>query len=483
VADLSTAPATRIERDTLGPIEVPMDALWGAETQRSLTFFRISTERMPPELLRALTQVKQAAARVNGELGLLDGPVAQAIVDAADEVLAGHCDEAFPLSVWQTGSGTQTHMNLNEVLGHVASIHMASTHMASHHQGEAAPHAMRIDPHDHVNLGQSTNDVFPTAMHLAAVQGLSHALLPALGRLQATLTRHAAAWADIVKIGRTHLQDATPLRLGEEVAGWAAQLAHAHHAIARSLPALFELAIGGTAVGNGLNTHPQFGPRVAEVLAQATGLPLRCAPNRCAAQAAHDGLVQAHGALRTLAVALMKVANDVRWLASGPRCGLGELSLPANEPGSSMMPGKVNPTQCEALTMLCCQVMGNDVAIGFAGASGQFELNAYKPVIAHNVLQSIRLLSDGMASFDTHCASGMAPDRARMADLLQRSLMLVTALVPHIGHAAAAAIAQQAQAQGTSLREAALSGGAVSAADFDAWVQPQRMASPPEGAA
>ena len=469
MSHLNTPEATRTERDTMGAVEVPAEALWGAQTQRSLNCFRISTERMAPELLQALTRVKQAAASVNRELGLLEPRVATAIVNASDEVLSGRCDEAFPLSVWQTGSGTQTHMNLNEVLAHLASEQL----------GGGRGERRCVDPHDHVNLGQSTNDVFPTAMHLAAATGLTQSLLPALRTLRETLQRHAVAWADIVKIGRTHLQDATPLRLGDEVSGWAAQLAHAEQAIAHSLPALCELAIGGTAVGNGLNTHPRFGQRVTEVLAQASGLPLRCAANRFAALASHDALVQAHGSMRTLAVALHKIANDVRWLASGPRCGIGELVLPANEPGSSMMPGKVNPTQCEALAMVCCQVMGNDVTVGLAGASGHFELNACKPVIAHNVLQSIRLLSDAMSSFEHHAVRHMQPDRARIESLLQRSLMLVTALVPHIGHDRAAAIAQHAQQKGDSLREAAVALGSVTAEDFDAWVQPWRMASSP----
>jgi fumarate hydratase class II len=453
-------PPTRTEHDTFGDVQVPADALWGAQTQRSLHFFRISSEQMPVDLLMALARIKRAAARVNADLGLLDRRVADAIASAADEVLAQRHEGEFPLSLWQTGSGTQTHMNMNEVLANRASELLG-----------AGRGALRcVHPNDHVNLGQSSNDVFPTAMHMATADRLDRSLLPALLALRDTLADQSARCADIVKVGRTHLQDATPLTLGQEMSGWVAQLDHAHQAIASALPALHDLAIGGTAVGNGLNTHPHFGGRVAAMLAQETGLPLRCAANRYAAMAAHDAMVQAHGALRSLAVALNKIANDVRWLASGPRCGLGELHLPDNEPGSSIMPGKVNPTQCEALTMVCCQVMGHDVAVGMAGASGHFELNAYKPLIAHNLLLSIRLLTDAMASFDGHCARGMVPDRRRMAELLQRSLMRVTALVPHIGYDRAAEIARHAQAHDLNLREAALALGGLSAEQLDAWL-------------
>jgi len=453
-------PPTRTEHDTFGDVQVPADALWGAQTQRSLHFFRISSEQMPVDLLMALARIKRAAARVNADLGLLDRRVADAIASAADEVLAQRHEGEFPLSLWQTGSGTQTHMNMNEVLANRASELLG-----------AGRGALRcVHPNDHVNLGQSSNDVFPTAMHMATADRLDRSLLPALLALRDTLADQSARCADIVKVGRTHLQDATPLTLGQEMSGWVAQLDHAHQAIASALPALHDLAIGGTAVGNGLNTHPHFGGRVAAMLAQETGLPLRCAANRYAAMAAHDAMVQAHGALRSLAVALNKIANDVRWLASGPRCGLGELHLPDNEPGSSIMPGKVNPTQCEALTMVCCQVMGHDVAVGMAGASGHFELNAYKPLIAHNLLLSIRLLTDAMASFDGHCARGMVPDRRRMAELLQRSLMRVTALVPHIGYDRAAEIARHAQAHDLNLREAALALGGLSTEQLDAWL-------------
>ena len=458
-------PASRMERDSMGEIAVPVDALWGAQTQRSLEHFAISTERMPDALLMALARIKRVAARVNADLGLLDAPLAAAIAQAADEVLAGAHSEAFPLSVWQTGSGTQTNMNLNEVLANRASELL----------GGGRGEDRKVHPNDHVNRGQSSNDIFPTAMHVAACVALTVDLLPALDALHATMQAKAQAWADIVKIGRTHLQDATPLTLGQEASGWAAQLAHARRAIAQTLPPLYELAVGGTAVGTGLNTHPQFGERVAAALATETGLPFGVAANRFAALAAHDALVSAHGALKTLAVALVKIANDVRWLASGPRCGLGELQLPENEPGSSIMPGKVNPTQCEALTMLCAQVMGNDVALSVGGAAGNFELNVFKPLIAHGFLQSVRLLADGMRSFEHHCVQGIAPDRARIASLMAQSLMLVTALNPHIGYDNAARIAKHAHAQGCTLREAALALGLLTAEQFDAWVRPDQM--------
>ena len=459
------SPATRMESDSMGEIAVPADALWGAQTQRSLEHFAISTERMPDALLMALARIKRVAARVNADLGLLDAPLAAAIAQAADEVLAGAHSEAFPLSVWQTGSGTQTNMNLNEVLANRASELL----------GGGRGEDRKVHPNDHVNRGQSSNDIFPTAMHVAACVALTVDLLPALDALHATMQAKAQAWADIVKIGRTHLQDATPLTLGQEASGWAAQLAHARRAIAQTLPPLYELAVGGTAVGTGLNTHPQFGERVAAALATETGLPFGVAANRFAALAAHDALVSAHGALKTLAVALVKIANDVRWLASGPRCGLGELQLPENEPGSSIMPGKVNPTQCEALTMLCAQVMGNDVALSVGGAAGNFELNVFKPLIAHGFLQSVRLLADGMRSFEHHCVQGIAPDRARIASLMAQSLMLVTALNPHIGYDNAARIAKHAHAQGCTLREAALALGLLTAEQFDAWVRPDQM--------
>ena len=455
----------RLEHDSMGDIAVSGDALWGAQTQRSLQHFAISTERMAQPLLHALAQTKRAAAQVNCDLGLLDAKLANAIAQAADEVLAGQHADAFPLSVWQTGSGTQTNMNMNEVLANRASELM----------GGPRGMARWVHPNDHVNMGQSSNDIFPTAMHLAALIGLTQNLLPALGALQATLTAKAEAFATLVKMGRTHLQDATPITLGQEISGWVAQLAHSQTAIERSLEDLYKLAVGGTAVGTGVNTHPEFGARVTARLAQESGLVLRCADNRFAALAAHDELVSAHGALKTLAVALMKIANDVRWLASGPRGGLGELRIPENEPGSSIMPGKVNPTQCEALTMVCCQVMGNDVALSVGGSMGNFELNVFKPLIIHNFLQSVRLLADAMASFDRHCAQGLEPDRARISELVANSLMLVTALNPHIGYDKAAAIAKHAHQHGLTLRAAALALGTVTGSDFDAWVQPQDM--------
>ena len=457
--------AHRIERDSFGPIEVPAERLWGAQTQRSLAHFRISGERMPRELILALALVKRACATVNAELGALGAAKADAIVAAADEILAGKWDGEFPLVVWQTGSGTQTNMNLNEVLANRASELMGGE------RGEAR----LVHPNDDVNRGQSSNDVFPTAMHVAAVQALSGALVPALRRLRDTLAQKSAAFADIVKIGRTHLQDATPLTLGQEFSGYVAQLEHGVAHVQAAQTHLCELALGGTAVGTGLNAHPQFGQRVAAELVRLTGLPFVTAHNKFEALAAHDALVHAHGALKTVAASLTKIANDVRWLASGPRCGIGELSIPENEPGSSIMPGKVNPTQAEALTMLCAQVMGNDVAINIGGAAGNFELNVYKPLIIHNFLQSTRLLADGAASFDEHCAAGIEPRRERIAALLANSLMLVTALNPHIGYDKAAEIAKRAHEKGETLRAAALALGYVTAEQFDAWVRPEAM--------
>ncbi len=459
---------TRTERDSFGTIEVPADRLWGAQTQRSIEHFRISSERMPVELIHALAATKRACALANRDLGLLQPEKADAIVQAAGEILAGLHDGEFPLSVWQTGSGTQSNMNLNEVLANRASELL----------GGARGEAWRVHPNDDVNLGQSSNDIFPTAMHLAASLGLTQKLLPALGMLRSALEAKSAAFADIVKIGRTHLQDATPLTLGQEFSGYAAQLEFAESAIGAALPPLYLLAVGGTAVGTGLNTHAEFGERVAAELARSSGLPFRSAPNKFAALAAHDALVAAHGTLKALAAALMKIANDIRWLASGPRCGLGEIGVPANEPGSSIMPGKVNPTQCEALTMLCCQVFGNDVAINFGGASGNFELNVFKPLIAHNFLHSVRLLADGMASFEAHCVRGIEARPERIAELMGRSLMLVTALAPYIGYDRAAEIAKQAQCDGGTLKQAALALGYVTAEEFDRWVQPEKMAHP-----
>lgn len=456
---------TRTEIDSMGAIEVPADRLWGAQTQRSLMYFQISSEKMPPEIILALARIKAACAYVNGQLQLLPQDKAHAIGVAAQEVVSGLHAQEFPLSVWQTGSGTQSHMNMNEVLANRASELLGVPR---------GPHRC-VHPNDDVNRGQSSNDIFPTAMHVSAALAITGALLPALLRLTDTLQAKSVAFEHIVKIGRTHLQDATPLTLGQEFSGYAAQLVQAGAGLRAVLPDVYALAVGGTAVGTGLNTHPEFGARVADALARSTGLPFVSASNKFAAQASHDALVGAHGALKVLAVALMKIANDIRWLASGPRCGLGELTLPANEPGSSIMPGKVNPTQCEALAMVACQVMGNDVTMGLGGALGNFELNAYKPLMAHNFLQSVRLLSAGMDSFEQYCIRGLEAQREHIADLLGRSLMLVTALVPHIGYDRAAEIAKFAQRENLSLRDAALALKAVSAADFDRWVQPEHM--------
>jgi fumarate hydratase, class II len=455
---------TRTETDSMGPIEVPADALWGAQTERSRRYFAIGQERMPPALICALAEIKRAAAEVNRDLGLLDPARANAIAAAAARVAAGELADQFPLSVWQTGSGTQSNMNVNEVIARLASAAL----------GEGAP---PVHPNDDVNRGQSSNDVFPTAMHIAAVQATG-ALLLALDRLRAALQDRAAAFANIIKVGRTHLQDATPITFGQAFGGYDAQLAIAEAGLRAALPGIHALAIGGTAVGTGLNTHRAFGPRVAAVLAQRLGAPYVVADNLFAAMAGHEPLVQLHGAFRTLAVALNKIANDIRLMGSGPRAGLGELRLPANEPGSSIMPGKVNPTQVEALTMVCAQVIGHDVAVGMAASQGQFELNAFKPLIARNVLDSARLLADAMASFATHCVAGLEVDTARVHELLNRSLMLVTALTPHIGYDRAAKIARHAQASGLSLREAALAVGGISGAEFDAWVDPARMLGP-----
>jgi len=460
--------AARLEHDTFGPIEVPADRLWGAQTQRSLEHFHISTERMPEELIAALAMVKRACARVNRELGRLEGKKADAIIQASDEVIADLHRDEFRLSVWQTGSGTQTNMNMNEVLANRASELL----------GGPIGAGRLVHPNDEVNLGQSSNDIFPTAMHVAASIGIVKRVLPAVRELRATLQAKALAFEDVIKIGRTHLQDAIPLTLGQEFSGYVEQLRLALQAIESSLPPLCELAVGGTAVGTGLNTHPEFGERVAAALAHGTGLPFKSASNKFPALAGHEPVPARHGALKTLAAALMKIANDIRWLASGPRSGLGEITIPENEPGSSIMPGKVNPTQCEALTMLCCQVFGNDVAINFGGASGNFELNVFKPLIAHNFLQSVRLLADGMRSFDEHCVRGIEANRARIAELMERSLMLVTALTPHIGYDRAAQIAKKAHHDDSTLKQAALALGYVSAQDFDRWVRPEAMTRP-----
>lgn len=455
----------RMERDSLGDIAVGPTRLWGAQTQRSLQHFNISTETMPRPLLMALARVKRCAAVANRDLLLLEPSKAAAIVAAAEEVIAGQHDDQFPLSIWQTGSGTQTHMNMNEVLANRASQLL----------GGSLGISRLVHANDDVSLGQSTNDVFPTAMNVAIVDETVHRLIPAVLALRDALSEKSRAFSDIVKLGRTHLQDATPLTLGQEISGWVAQLDHGVAHVRAALPHLCELALGGTAVGTGLNTHPHFGARVVQALAETTGHPFIVAPNRFEAIAAHDAIVHAHGCLKTLAASLTKIANDVRWMASGPRSGLGEISLPDNEPGSSMMPGKVNPTQCEALTMVACQIMGNDVTINIAGASGNFELNVNKPVLIHNMLQSLRLLADSVGNFTRYCVQGLAANHQRIAALVEQSLMLVTALTPHLGYDKAAELAKRAHREGTSLRVAALASGWVTEEQFDAWVDAKAM--------
>ena len=463
--DTGRSSATRTERDSFGPIEVDARRLWGAQTERSRTHFRISGERMPRPLVRALVQVKKAAALVHVELGLLDASKGRAIVAAADEVLAGRWDDEFPLVVWQTGSGTQTHMYVNEVLANRASELLG---------GERGERRL-VHPNDDVNRGQSTNDCFPTAIHVAASEAFRREVIPALLALRDTLLQRAAACDDIVKIGRTHLMDATPLTLGQEISGWARQIENGIVRLEQALAGLLELALGGTAVGTGLNAHPELGRRAAAKLAELLGLAFVSAPNKFEALGGKDALVHAHGALRTVAVSLFKIASDVRLLASGPRSGIGEIAIPENEPGSSIMPGKVNPTQVEALTMAAAQVMGNDVAVGIAGMSGQLELNVFMPLLAHDLLQSCRLIADGCASFREHCAAGIEPRRDRIGLNLERSLMLVTALNPHIGYDAAARIAKTAHATGKTLRETAIELGLVTPQQYDEWVRPEKM--------
>ena len=454
----------------MGNIAVPADRLWGAQTQRSLHHFHFPGETMPLEVVRAQTLVKKAAALVNVSLGELDRRKGDAIVQAADEVLGGKLDDHFPLVVWQTGSGTQTNMNVNEVLANRASEILG---------GERGEKRV-VHPNDHVNRGQSSNDTFPTAMHVAAVIALEQDLLPAVTKLRNTLDRKAREFARIVKIGRTHLQDATPLTLGQEFSGYVSQLDHGLAHLKAALPHLYELALGGTAVGTGLNAHPLFAEKVAAEIARLTKLPFATAPSKFEALASCDGVVHAHGALKTLAASLMKIANDVRWLASGPRSGIGELVIPENEPGSSIMPGKVNPTQSESMTMVCCQVFGNDVAVNLGGASGNFELNVFRPLVIRNFLHSARLLARACENFDEHCAAGIQPNRARIEQLMRDSLMLVTALNPHIGYEKAAAIAKKAHKDGTTLKAAALKLGHVTAKQFDEWVKPERMVGNPE---
>jgi fumarate hydratase, class II len=457
----------RKETDSMGAVEVPGDRYWGAQTQRSLHHFSIGEDRMPVEVVRAFGILKKAAALVNLELGRLPKDNADLIVSAAEEVIEGKLDEHFPLFVWQTGSGTQSNMNANEVISNRA-IEMAGGEI-----GSKTP----IHPNDDVNLSQSSNDTFPTAMHIAAARAV-HSLLPSVKALRDALERKAEEFADIVKIGRTHLQDAVPLTLGQEFSGYVSQLDDGLRRLEEVLPGLYELAIGGTAVGTGLNAPKDFGPKTAAKIAELTGLPFTAARNTFAALAAHDALVHAHGALRTLAVSLMKIANDIRWLGSGPRSGLGELELPENEPGSSIMPGKVNPTQSEAMTMVCCQVFGNDVAITIAGSQGNFELNVFKPVMIRNFLHSARILSDACRTFREFCVEGLKPNRERIAELVDRSLMLVTALSPKIGYDKAAEIAKKAHHEGKTLKEAALELGYLTEAEYDELVRPEEMVGP-----
>ena len=461
----------RTETDSLGPIQVDDDRLWGAQTERSRNNFKIGGERFPREMIRALGIVKLAAAKANAELGelaALEPNQQEALMKAAQEVVEGRWDEHFPLVVWQTGSGTQTNMNANEVISNRA-IQLLGGELGS---------KQPIHPNDHVNRSQSSNDVFPTAMHVAVAEQVAGRLLPALSELAEVLTRRAEAWKTVVKIGRTHLQDATPLTVGQEFSGYARQVRDAIRAVDRLVDAVHELALGGTAVGTGLNTHPEYAELAAKRIAELTGLPFRTAPNKFAALAAHDALVGLSGGLRQTAVALFKIANDVRWLGSGPRCGIGELKLPANEPGSSIMPGKVNPTQCEALTMVCAQVIGNDAAVGFAGSQGNFELNVFKPVMVHNCLTSIRLLSDAADSFRANCVEGLELDEQRIEELLHKSLMLVTALNRSIGYDNAAKAAKTAYERNTTLRDAVVDLGLLSGEEFDAAVVPGDMVGP-----
>jgi fumarate hydratase class II len=459
--------ATRTESDSMGQIEVASDKYWGAQTERSLHHFNIGDDVMPREMIRALGLLKKAAALVNEDLGKLPHEKARLITQAANEVIEGKLDDHFPLRVWQTGSGTQTNMNANEVISNRA-IELAGGTLGS---------KQPVHPNDDVNMSQSSNDTFPTAMHIAAAEQLN-ALVPAVERLRAALDAKAREYADVVKIGRTHLQDATPLTVGQEFSGWVSLLARDIERLQIVLPGLYDLAIGGTAVGTGLNAHPEFAERAARKIAELTGLPFKSHPNKFAALSAHDEIVFASGALKTLAASLMKIANDIRWLASGPRCGLGELSLPENEPGSSIMPGKVNPTQSEALTMVAAQVMGNDAAIGFAGSQGNFELNVFKPVMIHNLLHSIRLLKDACRGFVEFCVEGIELNRARIDEHLRNSLMLVTALNPHVGYDNAARIAKNALKRGISLRESAIELGLLTGEQFDEFVKPEEMTHP-----
>lgn len=468
MARSKTKKAKRIETDSLGPIEVPADAYWGAQTERSLIHFKIGSDRMPRAMIRAFGILKSAAAQVNMELGLLPSENAALIVQAADEVIAGKLDEQFPLSIWQTGSGTQTNMNVNEVIANRA-IELAGGAL-----GSKAP----IHPNDDVNMSQSSNDAFPTAMHIAAAERIHNDLIPAVLRVHQAIAAKARELADVVKIGRTHLQDATPLTVGQEMSGWASLLERNIERLKMSLDGMYDLAIGGTAVGTGLNAHPEFAERMAAKIAEMTGLPFRSHPNKFAALSAHDELVFAHGAINTLAGSLMKIANDIRWLASGPRCGLGELIIPENEPGSSIMPGKVNPTQCEAMTMIAVQVHGNNAAIAFAGSQGNFELNVFKPVIIHNFLHSVTLIHDACYGFIKYLIDGMTINRERIDYYVRNSLMLVTALSPKIGYDKSARIAHMAHVEGITLREACVRLGYLTGAEFDELIRPEAMTHP-----
>ncbi len=459
---------TRIEKDTMGEIEVPKDAYWAAQTQRSVQNFKIGEEKMPDEIIRAFAILKKAVALVNKDLGKLDAKKAEAIAQAADDVLSGKLAGNFPLVVWQTGSGTQSNMNMNEVLANRATEIL----------GEDFRTNKIVHPNDDVNKSQSSNDTYPTALHVASVIAVEEHLLPAIEKLEKTLAQKAEAFSDIVKIGRTHLQDATPLTLGQEISGWVEMLRKSRKMIADSLEPVRELALGGTAVGTGLNAHPELGERVAKKISELTGHDFVTAPNKFHALTSHDALVFAHGALKALAADMMKIANDVRWLASGPRCGIGEISIPANEPGSSIMPGKVNPTQSEAVTMVACQVMGNDTTIGIAASQGNFELNVFKPVIAYDFLQSVRLLADSIVSFNDNAAVGIEPNREKIDEYLRNSLMLVTALNPHIGYENAAKIAKTAHERGTTLKEEAVRLGLLSEEEFDKYVKPEEMIAP-----
>lgn len=459
---------TRIEKDSMGEIEVPESAYYGAQSARSLIHFEIGIEKMPRELIRAMGILKKGAAITNMQLGLLPKDKEKLIAQAADEVISGKLDAHFPLSVWQTGSGTQSNMNSNEVISNRA-IEIAGGVI-----GSKTP----IHPNDDVNMSQSSNDTFPTAMHIAAAEQLNNYLIPAIAELRVTLNSKAVEYKDIIKSGRTHLMDAVPLTLGQEFSGYVQQLDNAIERINLVLPGLYELSLGGTAVGTGLNSHPDFAVKSAENIAKITGFPFVTAPNKFESSSAHDAIVFAHGALKTLAASLMKIANDVRWMASGPRVGLGELFIPENEPGSSIMPGKVNPTQSEAMTMVAAQVMGNDATINLAGTQGNFELNVFKPVMIYNFLQSVRLLADTCRMFNIHCAKGIEPNRERLAENMNKSLMLVTALNPHIGYDKAAKIAKNAHHKGITLKESALELGILTAEEFDKYVRPEDMISP-----